>query len=260
MSGGLGILDSGVGGLSVLREIRRRMPTSDIHYVGDSAHCPYGTKEPAQIRERVGTIVEYLLGHDISLIVIACNSATIHAVEWLRDSYPVPFVGMEPGVKPAAAQTRSGVIGVLATEASLAGEKFHHLVSEKSNGARVITQPCPRFVELVERGILDGPEVEDAVREYTEHMLGEGADVLVLGCTHYPFLLPTIRQVVPHSVSIIDTGEAVARRVEDISGSSEGSSETIIETSGNLNGLERLVQRLFSESEKGLIPIRQFDH
>lgn len=244
----------------MLREIRRRMPESDIHYVGDSAHCPYGTKEPAQIRERVGTIVDHLLGHEVSLIVIACNSATIHAVEWLRETYPIPFVGMEPGVKPAAAKTTSGVIGVLATEASLAGEKFHHLVSEKSNGARVITEPCPRFVELVEQGILDGPEVEDAVREYTEHMLGEGADVLVLGCTHYPFLLPTIRRVVPRSVSIIDTGEAVARRVEDISVLSRGSSETLIETSGDLDGLEKLVPRLFPESEKRLGPIRQFAH
>ena len=184
MSGGIGILDSGVGGLSVLSEIRRLLPDLDIHYVGDSAHCPYGTKKPGEICQRVGHVTDYLRGQGAELIVVACNSATIHAIEWLRDNYSFPFVGMEPGVKPACSLTESGVIGVLATEASIAGEKFVDLVNSTAGGVTVITQPCPEFVTLVEQGILEGPEVERAIQTYTEPIVQKGADVL--GAGMYP--------------------------------------------------------------------------
>ncbi|MEM9018608.1 MAG: glutamate racemase, partial [Verrucomicrobiota bacterium] len=182
----IGILDSGVGGLSVLREVHSVLPGASLHYVGDSSWCPYGTKPGEVILGRVTEIADYLLAEGAGILVIACNSATIHAVGPLRATYPVPIVGMEPAVKPAAEKTKSGVIGVLATEASIAGEKFHRLLSNHANGVRVITRPCPRFVELVEAGQIEGPEVDAAIDNAVAPLLVLGADVIVLGCTHYP--------------------------------------------------------------------------
>lgn len=248
----VGILDSGVGGLSVLREIRNRLPDLDLHYIGDSAWCPYGVRSSEEICGRVGKIVDYLLTQEVSLIVLACNSATIHAVEWLRNIYTVPFVGMEPGVKPASAATKSGVIGVLATEASIAGEKFHRLVDSTAHGVTVITQPCPKFVEMVERGILEGPAVDDAIHEYTDQIVDKGADVVVLGCTHYPFLRESIRRILPDSVTIIDTGEAVARRVASLLEEATGSGETVIETTGDLELWNQVVPVLLDRPAAAL--------
>lgn len=252
----IGILDSGVGGLSALREIRTVLPSAAIHYVGDSSHCPYGTKSPEEIIERVTEIADYLLSQGAGLLVIACNSATIHAVGPLRATYPTPIVGMEPGVKPAAEQTRSGIVGVLATEASIAGEKFHQLVDTHADGVRVITRPCPKFVELVEAGKLDGPEVDAAIDEAVAPMLDAGADALVLGCTHYPFLSPAIRSRIPESVSLIDTGPAAARRVAELlpkaSDSSKENSEIHIETTGELSVLEELFSMLLPGIEAEL--------
>lgn len=264
----IGILDSGVGGLSVLREIRRRLPAAPIHYFGDSAWCPYGNKEPRAICDRVAAISDYLLEHGAGLLVIACNSATIHGVGSLRMTFPLPVVGMEPGVKPAAERTRRGVVGVLATEASIAGEKFHQLVSTHAHGVKVVTRPCPRFVELVERGELSGAEAENAVDEAVSPLLEAGADTIVLGCTHYPFLLPVIRARLPENVDVIDTGPAVARRVEGLIGSDapaaasapaiDATPFTRIETSGRLETLERLLPILLPglEAETGEARLR----
>ncbi|MEM9281161.1 MAG: glutamate racemase [Verrucomicrobiota bacterium] len=249
----IGILDSGVGGLSVLKEIRTRLPRASLHYVGDSEWCPYGNKPPEQICERVTSIADYLIGYGADLLVIACNSATIHAVGPLRALYPIPIVGMEPGVKPAAEQTQSGVIGVLATEASIAGEKFHQLVNRHAEGIKVITCPCPRFVELVESGQLEGPEVDAAVSEVLTPLLAMEADVIVLGCTHYPFLSSAIEQQLPDEVVLIDTGPAVADRVVDqiptLSNVSKESPQIIIETTGSLGLLNELLPSVLSGSD-----------
>jgi glutamate racemase len=213
----IGLLDSGVGGFSVLREIRARLPGHPLLYVADSAWCPYGVRTADEIRQRVLTLTDHLLARGAELIVVACNSATIAAVETLRATYPVSFVGMEPGIKPAARMTRSGVIGVLATEASLAGEKFHRLIDTHAGALRVITRPCPDFVTLVEQGILAGERVNTAIDTYARPLVEiEGADVLVLGCTHYPFLAPAILQRVGAGVNLVDTSAAVARRVADL--------------------------------------------
>lgn len=212
----IGVFDSGLGGLSVLREIVVRRPDLATIYVADSGHCPYGSKSTDQIMARATAITDFLLGEGASLIVVACNTATIAAVEYLRATYSVPFVGMEPAVKPAVAATRSGVIGVLATGAALAGDKLHRLIDRHRGTVRVITQPCPGLVEQVEGGDLDGPETRRLLETYALPLVDAGADVLVLGCTHYPFLRTTLAEVVGSGVTLLDTGEAVARRVDSL--------------------------------------------
>ncbi|GHC43514.1 glutamate racemase [Roseibacillus persicicus] len=244
----IGVLDSGVGGLSVLREIRALLPGEDLVYVGDSAFCPYGAKSGEVLRERVGGIVEFMLGEGAEVIVMACNSATIQAIKWCRERWPeVPFVGMEPGVKPAVEATRSQVIGVLATEASLTGEMFADLVERCCHGCQVLTSPCPKFVELVEAGTLCGPEVDEAIWEYGGPLVMGGADVLVLGCTHYPFLKSEIARIFPE-VTLIDTGGAVARRVGEVlgRGSEPEAREGAVSfyTSGSVEVMEGLLPKL----------------
>lgn len=214
----IGILDSGVGGLSVLLEITKLLPNVDIDYIGDSSWCPYGNKSPAEIQQRVMLLSKHLIDNHADLIVIACNSATIHAVEEVRTQFTTPIVGMEPAVKPAAKATRSNIIGILATEASIAGEKFHHLIHTHAppSKIKVITHPCPKFVELVESGNLTGPEVDSAIEQYARPMLDQGADTLVLGCTHYPFLRESIQEIVGNKITLIDTGVAVAKRTSKL--------------------------------------------
>ncbi len=212
----IGIFDSGVGGISVLREISALLPAEALIYYADSGHCPYGGKPRDQIIARATAITERLIERGAKLIVVACNTATIAAVEHLRATYPMPFVAMEPAVKPAAAATRSGVVGVLATGAALAGEKFHRLVATHARDVRVITQPCPGLVEQVEAGALDTMQTRALVQRYVDPLLAQHVDVLVLGCTHYPFLRPLIQQVVGADVRLMDTGAAVARQVQRV--------------------------------------------
>ena len=211
----IGIIDSGIGGLTVLRELRRLLPYEHFEYIADTANCPYGPKPAEAIRARVFTLTDLLVARGAKLVVLACNSATIAAVEALRAHYPLPVAGMEPAVKPAAALTTTGVIAVLATEASVAGEKFHRLVDThaRSKGVRVITRPCPAFVTLVEAGLTRGETVRETVAATVRPLLADGADVLVLGCTHFPFLRDAIETEVGPGIRVLDTGEAVARRV-----------------------------------------------
>jgi glutamate racemase len=240
----IGVLDSGLGGLSVLREIRALLPSQAITYIGDNAWCPYGNKSFPEIRERTFALSDFLIAQGAEVIVIACNSATIVAIEALRAQYPIPFIGMEPGVKPAAALTKTGTIGVLATEASLRGDKFHHLVARHAQDIRVITQPCPKFVELVEQGILTGPEVDAAIDEYTSAMLAADADILILGCTHYPFLLPALKARLPDHIRFIDTGDAIARRVEQQNLSNSSESQIKLLTTGHPKKIADLARSL----------------
>jgi glutamate racemase len=212
----IGVFDSGLGGLSVLRELVQRLPHENFIYVADSGHCPYGGKSQQQIIGRAVAISDFLLGRGAKLIVVACNTATVAAVEYLRANYSNSFVGMEPAVKPAVAQTHSGVVGVLATAATLSGEKLHRLIDRHAGNVRVITQPGPGLPERVEAGDLQGPETRTLVERYTAPLLAGGADVVVLGSTHYPFLRPLIQDVVGPAVRLIDTGAAVARRVESV--------------------------------------------
>ncbi len=209
----LGVFDSGVGGLSVLREIRRLLPREDIIYYADSAFCPYGARLPAEIVSRSLKICDFLLGQGSKALVVACNTASVAGLDIYRRKFDVPIVGMEPAVKPATAATRNGKVGVLATSVTLSGDRFSSLLERYQNGADVYSQPCPGLVELVESGRHDSPEAVDMLKKYLAPLLERGVDTVVLGCTHYPFLKDTVKAIVGSGVAVIDTGEAVARQV-----------------------------------------------
>ncbi|WP_308723942.1 glutamate racemase [Metapseudomonas otitidis] len=211
----IGVFDSGVGGLSVLREIRALLPAESLLYVADSGHVPYGEKSPDFIRERSQRIADFLLGKGAKALVLACNTATAAAVADLRARHPhLPIVGMEPAVKPAARATRSGVVGVLATTGTLRSAKFAALLDRFAGDVKVVTQPCPGLVERIEAGDLAGPATRELLQGYVQPLLEAGCDTLILGCTHYPFLRPLLRELVPESVSLVDTGAAVARQLQ----------------------------------------------
>ncbi|WP_333871820.1 glutamate racemase, partial [Desulforamulus putei] len=247
----IGVFDSGVGGLSVAREIRRLLPMEDLIYYADSAYCPYGEKDPAIIRQRERAIVEFLLSRGAKLIVVACNTASSAGLEELRKLFAAPIVGMEPGVKPAVAATRNGKIGVLATGVTITGDRFASLVKRYAENTRVITQPCPGLVELVECGKLEEPETERVLRGFLQPMLEQGADTIVLGCTHYPFLRPLIERLAGPGVAVIDTGAAVAKQVSKVLDENnlavkEGPPGTEqFFTSGNQQEVEKVIRALW---------------
>ena len=209
----IGVFDSGLGGLSVLHEIRRLLPGQDLVYVADSAHVPYGGHDEAFIRRRSIAIADYLTGAGAKMLVVACNTATAAAVPTLRQRLSVPVVGMEPAVKPAAAATRSGIVGVLATIGTLRSARFAALLDRFGAGIEVLTEPCPGLVEAVESGDLTSTETVDLVERHVRPLIQGGADTIILGCTHYTFLRPSIESAAGPGVSIIDTGRAVARQV-----------------------------------------------
>lgn len=209
----VGIFDSGSGGLSVYRELVKLLPAERYIYYSDAANCPYGEKSALFIRRRARFITEFLLDKGADVIVVACNTATAAAISELRAQYPdVPFVGMEPAVKPAALGTKSGVIGVLATAGTLRASKYLNTRGLYEGDVRVVEHVGQGFVELVENGVLDGPEAENTVRASLQPLLDEGADVIVLGCTHYPFLRPLIERIAGPGVEVIDPAPAVARQ------------------------------------------------
>ncbi|MDE1165072.1 MAG: glutamate racemase [Pseudomonas sp.] len=211
----IGVFDSGVGGLSVLGEISRLLPAESLLYVADCGHIPYGEKSPAFIRERCAQVADFFLEQGAKALVLACNTATVAAVADLRERHPLwPIVGMEPAVKPAAAATRSGVVGVLATTGTLQSAKFAALLDRFANDVKVITQPCPGLVELIEAGDLHSPVLRELLAGYVQPLLDAGCDTLILGCTHYPFLKPLLSQMIPPTIILIDTGAAVARQLQ----------------------------------------------
>lgn len=209
----IGLFDSGSGGLSVLREIRKVLPSGHFIYYADNAHCPYGEKSAAYIQDRARAITRLLLDKGAEAVVVACNTATGAAIATLREEFDVPFVGMEPAVKPAALGTRSGVIGVLATAGTLKASKYLNTKGLYENDVRIEEHVGEGFVQLVERLELDGPEAERVVRASLQPLLDAGADTIVLGCTHYPFLLPVIRRIAGPGVRVIDPAPAVARQL-----------------------------------------------
>jgi glutamate racemase len=216
----VGIFDSGVGGLSILRHIRAQLPHEHLVYVADSGFAPYGGKPEQVVAERSLAIARFLVAGGAKALVVACNTATGAAVKLLRESFPeMPIVGVEPGLKPAAAASRNGKIGVLATERTLAGAKFLQLRDQiaQATGAQFLLQPCQGLADQIEFGELDSPETTAMLRRYIAPLLAQGADTLVLGCTHYPLVQASIEQVIAREgargIVLVDTGEAVARQL-----------------------------------------------
>ena len=210
----IGIFDSGVGGLSVLREIRSLLPAQPLLYFADQAHVPYGSRNIEEVLEFSLGITRYLLDQGAKLIVVACNTASVAALKHLREVYPdIPFVGMEPAVKPAAEQTRSSVVGVLATQATFHTAMYASVVERFAHGVTILEDPCPGLVAQIEKGDLEGSEIRVILENALTPMLEKGVDTVVMGCTHYPFVIPLIRQIVGPDVQVIDPAPAVARQV-----------------------------------------------
>ena len=209
----IGVFDSGLGGFSVLRELRRLVPEESVIYVADQAHVPYGPRSLAEVRALSEAITRFLLRRHAKLIVVACNTASAAALHELRRIFPeTPFVGMEPAVKPAAAITRSGTLGVIATPATFQGELYASVVRRFADGRRVLQHSCPGLVTEIEKGNLCGLRTRRILEAALRPMLAAGMDTVVLGCTHYPFVIPLIREIVGPDVTIIDPAPAVARQ------------------------------------------------
>ena len=209
----VGVFDSGVGGLSVLREIRRELPSEHLLYVADSGHAPYGDKPAELIQARAVAIVEFLISRHAKAIVVACNTATGVAIQMLRTRFSLPIIAMEPAVKPAVTHTKSGVIAVLATSRTIASENFTKLHERFGANVQILMQACPGLVEQVEAGDLSGKKTRSLIEQYIAPLLAQGADTIVLGCTHYPFLAALIREIAGPEVAIIDPSAAIAREL-----------------------------------------------
>ena len=217
----IGIFDSGVGGLSVFREIRKLLPEERYIYYSDNAHCPYGEKSREYIIDRAREITRLLLSEGADIIVVACNTATAAAIATLREEFQIRFIGMEPAVKPAAMSTKTGVVGVLATAGTLKADKYLNTREKWAEGVKIAEHVGQGFVELVEKGCTSGPEAEGVVTESLKPLLDEGADRIVLGCTHYPFLSETISKISAiiapeRDIKIIDPAPAVAKHLLEI--------------------------------------------
>jgi glutamate racemase len=209
----IGVFDSGVGGLTILRAVRQALPRENLIYVADAAYVPYGQKSPEQIRARALAIGGFLVERGAKVIVVACNTATAAAIDILRARLPVALVGVEPAVKPAVAATRSGVVGVLATPATLASARYRSLIERFASGIRIVAQPCAGLAEHIERGDLAGERTEQLLRSFVEPLLAAHADVIVLGCTHYPLVAHIVQRIAGPDVAVIENGMAVANEV-----------------------------------------------
>jgi glutamate racemase len=256
----IGVFDSGVGGLSVLRAVRQQRPGDTLLYVADSAYAPYGDRPDNYILDRARAVADFLLEQHVDALVVASNTVTAIAIADLRARLTIPVVGIEPGVKPAVAATRTGCIGVLATSATVAGAKFKALLERHGDAARILVQACPGLVDQVERGDLAGPATRALLARYVDPLVAGGADVLVIGCTHYAFLKPAIRDVAgPGVIALIDPSDAVAlqltRRLEEtgVAPLAGTSGSEVFWTSAEPQTLEPLVARLWG----GPVSMRQ---
>ena len=251
----IGIFDSGVGGLSVLRAIREQLPDENVIYFADQEHVPYGPRRLEEVREFSEAITRFLIDQGAKLIVVACNTASAAALHSLRQTLTdIPFVGMEPAVKPAAEVTRTGVVGVLATPATFQGALYASVVERFAGNVTLLQDTCPGLVQQIEKGELDTAETRQILESALRPMLDRGIDTVVLGCTHYPFVIPLIQEIVGPEVRVIDPAPAVARQVTRLLDSAGerrviSRSKTLrLFTSGYAERLRNLLPRLLGES------------
>jgi glutamate racemase len=246
----VGIFDSGVGGLSVAREIRRSLPAEDLLYVADTAYCPYGDRPVDEVRERALAVGRHLEAAGAKVVIVACNTATGAALEILRDELRVPVIGLEPAVKTGVARTRNQRIGVMATAGTLRSERFARLVRAHGDGVEVIAQACPGLVDLIEQGHLDGEAISVRVVELTRPLVEAQVDTVVLGCTHYPFVASVLQRALGRGVAIVDSGPAIARRLGQVLGeagleAAPGSGSLQVWTTGEPGAVKPVVDRLW---------------
>lgn len=212
----IGIFDSGVGGLSIWKEINTLLPNEDTIYLADSINAPYGQKSKQEIIDLSIKNTELLLSKGCKIIVVACNTATTNAIEFLRKNYKVPFIGIEPAIKPAALHTKTKAIGILATKGTLSSELFHGTSELYAKNIEIVEQVGKGLVELIEEGEINSLTMKNLLKSYVDPMLAKNIDYLVLGCTHYPFLIPLLGELLPSHINIIDSGEAIARQTKSV--------------------------------------------
>ena len=251
----IGIFDSGVGGISVLRAIREQMPEESIIYFGDQGHIPYGPRPMKQVRDFSEAITRFLLEHGAKIIVVACNTASAAALKHLREKFPdVQFVGMEPAVKPAAEHTQTGKVGVLATPTTFQGALYASVVERFANGVELFQNTCNGLVQQIEQGNLNGQDTRQILEDALLPMLEKNIDTVVLGCTHYPFVIPLIQQIVGDGVRVIDPAPAVAKQTERLletkgmRNRSGPKSDVKFYTSSDPESLKSLLPMLLEES------------
>ena len=251
----IGIFDSGVGGLSVLRAIREQMPSESVIYFGDQGHVPYGSRSMEQIQNFSEAITNFLLKKNAKIIVVACNTASAAALKYLRAQFPtVQFVGMEPAVKPAAEHTQTGKVGVLATPATFQGALYASVVERFASAVELIQSTCPGLVQEIEMGNLDGLETRRILEDALLPMLEKNIDTVVLGCTHYPFVIPLIQHIVGENVRVIDPAPAVARQAGRLletgalRNRSKSKGSVMFYTSGDPESLKSMLPMLLGES------------
>ncbi len=250
----IAVFDSGVGGISVLKHIHALLPNEQLLYVADSKHAPYGNKTPLEIQSRCFEIADFLISQDAKVLVVACNTATAAAIDALRIRYTLPIIGMEPAVKSAAAATKNGIIGVLATSGTLKSAQFAALLESYGRNVEVVTQACVGLVECIERGELNTASTKDLIRQYCTPLLAEGADTIVLGCTHYPFVRDVIADIVGKEIILIDTGAAVAKQLKrqmaenDLQSKNQQIAKVRFWTNSNAANAKQVITQLWGES------------
>jgi glutamate racemase len=250
----IGIFDSGVGGISVLRAIREQMPEESVVYFGDQGHIPYGPRPMLQIRQFSEAITKFLLEKNAKIIIVACNTASAAALKYLREQFPqVQFVGMEPAVKPAAEHTQTGRVGVLATPATFQGALYASVVERFANGVELFQDTCPGLVQQIEQGNLEGAETRRILEAALLPMLEQDIDTVVLGCTHYPFVIPLIQKIVGPGIRVIDPAPAVAKQTgrlleaKEMRNDARSCGNVKFYTSGDADTLKMLLPELIGE-------------
>lgn len=252
MTAPVGVFDSGVGGLSVAREIRRALPAEHLLYVADTAYVPYGDRSEEEVRARTLAIGAWIQAQGAKVLVVACNTASGAALEALRETLTIPVIGLEPALKPAVRETRVGRVGVMATRGTIASARFQRLVDNYADGVQVVRDPCPGLADLVEDGMLAGPELDVRIRDYVAPLREAGVDTVVLGCTHYVFVRDAIQRALGPEVRLLDSGEAIARRTRQIlteadALETDGTGSLRLMTTGDPADVGTVVARLWGE-------------